>query len=1674
MSHRTRRIGLASVLTAALTITLAAPVVAQTEAPESHEGAAREDVSAPEEPGGDVPDDTAGAEDPADTGSDAVSEDAAGTRAEDPAEAEQDADADEQVATAEVEAAQVEGAHVVVNELTNGGPGGYHDNFIELTNLGTVAQDVTGWEVFRCTGTGAAASSPQATLSGTIEPGEIVVLARDHAQSTVDADYRYATSFANNSYGVQLRDSEGTVVDAVGVKDPSVGGRACVEGVHLPNVTDSVLGQSWQRQDDTDDNTDDFILAPRTPGDENTDEPSPDPVRGDLLISEIAYAGGDGAFIELGNYGTGTVALDGVTVWRCNEFGRRFAADQLGGGLTGSLEPGAVLVIDGAFIAGGAGALIADADGAVLDRVGLADGADSACADGRVLPYLALGTDDGESYQRTAATGDNRADFVAAPHSRGELEANEPEPPEEEEEFLSTDGGPNVRVAELTNTGPLGNGDIFFELVNYGNESQDLTGWSVFRCIGTGVRASVPQLSTDQLEGVVLEPGHRLTAGRSDESGPDIVANSDLFFDISFAAQYGLIVFDDAGAPVDRVGSARHDVESYCAAGTPLPGTLNGVDAESWQRVGLSGDAREDFIAAPRTPGRVNTQIPSAPIETGPVLISEVANGGPGGTGDNFVEFTNTSAESVNLQGWLFYRCTGTGRVTDDTLQLTLPDHDLAPGDSFVAARSGDASTVDGADATYGVSFATDGGFGVLLRDPSGVTSDAVGVFDRVDSACTMGQPLANDLDFGTGESWQRVDDTGDNAADFVRAARTPGSHGEVTPIEYVVIEGSDVLITEVTNGGAGGAGDQFVELGNQGEADVDISGWQVHYCTPDGRRVPQAQATVPDGTPLEPGEAWTLVGPDHGAEGDARAADALNAEGYGVLVTDPEGAIVDRVAVYYDDVGVVTNAPLGPCNEGVPLDRRMSTLSYETAWEQDLSYHRVQKTTDSWLDFEPDVRTFGELVVRPYTDPTVPSDGSLDPVEVQRTTRTPIADPSGSEVTDETTQVLEFTAGGDAQVQARGGQVLEIDIDASRAVAGSSAAAPPETFDSDSETEIPLTGAQTDEQSRAFPYQRYELAVGEEVPESFELLWTGSSRERHELQMYVWTEDHWSLVAVDSAQDGEQLTLVGQLSSDVVTDGFVHVLVQDGPRTALPPESDPDQAFANPGEYDFAIGHVTDTQYLVEQNVRSFTEINAWYAANAGARDIAYVMHTGDLIQNWLRGDQEDDRARIEFEQASQIQTILEGAGVPHGVLPGNHDNVWGNSGDLYQEYFPVDRFAGTDYFGGVGPLGSGARYDVLERDGVRLLMLMLPYDAHPSEIDWAEQVIIDHPGHNVIFGTHEYLRPEVDERANPSNGRWTSQGDLFFERLVEPYDNVVLTLSGHLHGVRQRVLQDVGGTPGRTVIETVADYQSYEADGRRDALFLRMFQIDVAGGQVAINAYSPAQDSFEPHLFETRDGWYGPEDDELVLPIDLQYDKRIVSEGLMVLGDAAAVDEPLMLSAGQSGRATFSGLQPQVEYGWYTAAIGDGGQAVDAQIRGASAGSAVGNFATAAVNAVVNEQPRHSAPGTFTAGVTEPTDPEPTEPEPTDPGPTDPEPTDPEPTDPGPTDPGATHPGPTGSDQAGAAPPAGSGTTGSDGAGTGSLGTYGTPAAILALLAMLLIGTGLLLRRHRALRSG
>lgn len=52
---------------------------------------------------------------------------------------------------------------------------------------------------------------------------------------------------------------------------------------------------------------------------------------------------------------------------------------------------------------------------------------------------------------------------------------------------------------------------------------------------------------------------------------------------------------------------------------------------------------------------------------------------------------------------------------------------------------------------------------------------------------------------------------------------------------------------------------------------------------------------------------------------------------------------------------------------------------------------------------------------------------------------------------------------------------------------------------------------------------------------------------------------------------------------------------------------------------------------------------------------------------------------ARGEFGRASQAQKILDDAGIPNGVLPGNHDNHKGADPSIHNEFFGPQRYQGA-----------------------------------------------------------------------------------------------------------------------------------------------------------------------------------------------------------------------------------------------------------------------------------------------------------------------------------------------------------------------------------------------------------
>ncbi len=1118
--------------------------------------------------------------------------------------------------------------------------------------------------------------------------------------------------------------------------------------------------------------------------------------------------------------------------------------------------------------------------------------------------------------QRRAATLASAAVLMALVPSMATAAPAEPPPPPSIELPPPAPAAPlsGVLVSEVASGGP-GSAENFIEITNYGTAPTDVSGWKIFRCgqtgDGYGPQAVIP-------DGTMLAPGEQFTAVR--EGGDlDDGRTGDMTYSTSLHSfGFGAFLQDARGRTLDRIGFYHENIDGDCRNPVSLQHRASWAHSQSHQRVGLSGDVTKDWIVAGRTPGEENATEWEDITTDGDIVISEYAPGGPAGYNDDFIELANAGDRPADISGWKVWRC---GDNAQTYAQSTgLPEGTvLEPGEVFTLGRSGSPTP---ADIRYSTSLHWINS-GAMVLTPDERIVDRFSMYaDRV-SPCTDGTAKAMDISVLDGESYQRVGRTGDNAEDFRAARRTPGEWP--APEELAAVEIADsphagsLQITEITGGGPDGGNDEFIELTNLGQDPVDLAGWRLHRCEGTGRMALDPQ--VADlGRTLAPGETFVAAHRSSTVDApDATYRTGLNeADGYGAVVFDADGARVDGVGVY-------DTVPQDHCGRGLTAQNNLKTDTGET-------YQRARSTGGSYDDFVKAERSPGAYVDHPWHDPATPRAGQLDPATVERSYRpgTPVTTADGSEPDEDgslrTAVRTEHATSAELEVSFRSATPVALDTAATRIWAGTTGEIPPPAREIDGERHLaPTDELMTEGGTGDYPFQRFEIAV-EEVPvEGLEVVWNGRTQDRNELQLYGWnpSAEQWELVTAGEPSADGDVVLIGRLPEAMVTDDRADLLVMDGPRTnggLFDEVSVTDGAFADPGIYDAAINHMTDTQFYSEGFVGVFTDMVAWVVANADARKIAYNSLTGDIIENWIGGNSDPVRARREFDDAARIVGLMNTAGVPNGVLPGNHDNLWGRNNDLYNEYFGSGMFEGQPWWGNSWrPGDNSAHYDWFEHDGTKFLVVNLPYRPSDEQMSWASSVARANPSYNVVLATHSYLY--TDGTVEDVDRRHTARGRAIWDTVVAPNDNVFLVIGGHYHGVatnsadpvtgdrvdvtelnESTVVVDGVGQGKRRVVEMLADYQGYRStqpEARsdlhdRDTGFQRLLQLDLDAGLMGVNAYSPTLDSFDAWKYDEPDfrgenARYGPEDDEFVVQLSLTRPTSFSTTNWLVQGTSS-----------------------------------------------------------------------------------------------------------------------------------------------------------------------------------------
>ncbi|MFE2044403.1 metallophosphoesterase [Streptomyces sp. NPDC059477] len=497
--------------------------------------------------------------------------------------------------------------------------------------------------------------------------------------------------------------------------------------------------------------------------------------------------------------------------------------------------------------------------------------------------------------------------------------------------------------------------------------------------------------------------------------------------------------------------------------------------------------------------------------------------------------------------------------------------------------------------------------------------------------------------------------------------------------------------------------------------------------------------------------------------------------------------------------------------------------------------------------------------------------------------------------------------------------------------------------------------------------FQRYDVKVKGRT-DSPVLRWEGVLDPERLAALRVWNTrtTQWDvLTSARGAAEGDTV-LSAVVDRSYVDRNTLHVMVTGEDPFADDIEAGDPDGFADPDSYDFSMVHFTDTQYLsegaVEQETaeeravweKAYGDITRWIADNKDERKISYVAHTGDIIENNIRepADEATQRQIIgEMEVSSEQQKILDDAGVPNGVIAGNHDNQSGteNGPDaLYNQYYGPDRYQalsqGWEHAEYGGPWQEGDNqnhYDLFSAGGVDFVVVGLSYGVTREEAEWADSIFKRFPDRNGILLSHDYLAPSTNPDGRGA-GFSAPDGSMLFNTVVQDNPNLFLILAGHEHGVGTNVKPKVGEI-SHGVVELLADYQFYTVSADRLGLteiggyqpddqlrfgagFFRLLQFDVDRSELTVDTYSPLLDEFGATEYDIDHRYDGTEDN-MVLPIDLNTRKTTFRTDSLALYDPVDVIGRTKVTSGGTASVTWKALKPGSTHAWFVTARSTGG---------------------------------------------------------------------------------------------------------------------------------------------------
>ena len=467
-------------------------------------------------------------------------------------------------------------------------------------------------------------------------------------------------------------------------------------------------------------------------------------------------------------------------------------------------------------------------------------------------------------------------------------------------------------------------------------------------------------------------------------------------------------------------------------------------------------------------------------------------------------------------------------------------------------------------------------------------------------------------------------------------------------------------------------------------------------------------------------------------------------------------------------------------------------------------------------------------------------------------------------------------------------------------------------------------------ESGDGFPWQQFDIEVGEQADENgtIRINWEGTSNnEKTFLYVYNTASGSWDQADAEQTTDGDTMTLTADVAlADYLDGSVVHVMVQNGegytPEQYAEGEASENATYNEndtPREdYDFTFVVESDTQYYnedydgnpsqdVDGQYQYQLDIHNWIINNRERMNIQYMFHDGDII---------DDEPLIpEWENADAAYQLLDDAGIPYGVLAGNHD-VGHLSGDYtnFSKYFGEARYSGNPWYGGSYQDNRG-HYDLITVDGIDFIMVYMGWGIGDEEINWMNDVLAQYPERKAILNFHEYLL---------ASGGLGEEPQRVYDEVVATNPNVCMVLSGHYHNAQTRIdsFDDDGdGVADRNVYQLLFDYQGLSEGGMG---YIRLMHFDLENERIIFRTYSPSLDDYDAKD-ETDIGdvaGINGEEEFTISFADLGIEpetKTLETTGLTVdLYGSGVIGTVENVESGTTAKYTWTGA-PEGTFGWY-----------------------------------------------------------------------------------------------------------------------------------------------------------